>query len=71
MTATQMVDHVLGTMKNEPAAPAEKAVGPMEPANAMHTAGMMKKPAGLMKKGAGDMKKAVCEVKKAAGEKRL
>ena len=33
MTATQMVEHVLGTMKKEPAAHAEKAVGPMEPAD--------------------------------------
>ena len=70
MTAIQMVEHVLGTMKNEPAAPAEKAVGPMEPAGAMHTAGMMKKPTGLMKKRAGETKKAVGEMKKAAGEKK-
>ena len=33
MTADQMVEHVLGTMKKEPAAHAEKAVGPMEPAD--------------------------------------
>ena len=42
----------------------------MEPANAMHTAGMMKKPVGMMKKPAGEMKKAVGEMKKAAGEKK-
>ena len=71
MTATQMVEHALGTMKNEPATPAEKAVGPMEPANAMHTAGMMKKPVGMMKKPAGEMKKAVGEMKKPAGEKKV
>ena len=71
MTATQMVEHVLGTMKNEPAALAEKAVGLMAPANAMHTAGMMKKPVGMMKKPAGEMKKAVGEMKKPVGETKV
>ena len=33
MTADQMVERVFGTMKKEPAAHAEKVVGPMEPAD--------------------------------------
>ena len=61
MTADQMVEHVLGTMKKEPAAHAEKAVGPMEPADGEQKA--VKKV--VLKR----RRKAVGEMKKAAGEK--
>ena len=61
MTADQMVEHVFGTMKKEPAAHAEKVVGPMEPADGEQKA--VKKV--VLKR----RRKAVGEMKKAVGEK--
>ena len=71
MTADQMVEHVFGTMKKEPAAHAEKAVGPMEPADGEQKAVkkvVLKRPSAAAPC-PGVPTKAVGEMKKAAGEK--
>ena len=70
MTADQMVEHVLGTMKKEPAAHAEKA-GPMEPADVEQKTAkkvVLKRPSAAAPC-PGVPTKAVGEMKKAAGKK--